>query len=358
MASPELLYQRANYQRRIGHNKFLQTMLSMNQEQIQLIYDVIYRLQHQINIPFYIFIEGSGGSGKSHLISALHYYCSCLLPNLIQSPNADEIVVLKVAPTGVAAVNIEGATIHSAFHIPITNSEPNFYANNLRRHREHLLSVKLLIIDEISAVSDILFSDIDNILRELHDPVKPFGGISVIIIGDLYQLPPVRAAMICEPRSTCPDLWQLFTRYPLTLNMRQREDPTFFNVLQELRVGALSDQSHQYLQQRLLSLQQLQEIRNLPPNLSNTNEIAYTNQLVTEINRDFLQQQNITNTSHFLAQDNINGVPSATQEAIQQQLPHLLYSNTRNLLYDLPLIVSVNKTDLFPHKLFFSFAQF
>ena len=336
---PQVIYQRANYIRRIGLQKFYETMLSLNEEQKELIYDIVYRLQHQVDIPFYIFIEGSGGAGKSHLISALNYYCSCLLPNLTTSPISEEIVVLKVAPTGVAAVNIEGATFHSAFQISFT---ARYSSNNSHRYRQQLLSVKLLIIDEISAVSDNLFADIDNILREIHDPVKPFGGISVIIIGDLYQLSPPRGTMICDPNSICPDLWQLFTRYALILNMRQREDPIFYQVLQELRLGTLSTRSKRYLEQRTVDTQHLLEIRSLPENRNNTNEIAYTNQLVTDINRSFLQNQNAINTSHSIAQDNISGVPPEAEEAIRLQLPNLLPTNTGGLLYDLPLIVSGN----------------
>ena len=135
--------------------------------------------------------------------------------------------------------------------------------------------------------------------------------------------------------------------------MRQREDPTFFAVLQELRLGTLSDISKTYLQVRLVDPQHLQQTRSLTPILSNTNEIAYTNQLVTDINRDFIQQQNAANTSHFFAQDNVNRVPPAAEEAIHQQLPNLLPSTTRGLLYDLPLIVSANRKSLFYNQLYF-----
>ena len=212
-------------------------MLDLNPEQRELVLDLSYRLQHKIETPFHIFIENSGGSGKSQLIPALYYYCSYLINHLPISSISDDNIVLKVAPTGVAAVNVEGATIHTAFHIPITTTSTavitrrHYYANNFNRHRQHLLAVQLLIIDEISAVSDILFSEIDNILRELHNPIQPFGGISVIIIGDLYQLPPPSGRMIYETGSICPDLWQLFTRYYLIINMRQETVPDFFNVL-------------------------------------------------------------------------------------------------------------------------------
>ena len=58
--------------------------------------------------------------------------------------------------------------------------------------------------------------------------------------------------MVCSANSICPDLWALFSRYKLIINMRQQQDPQFFEVLQELRVGLLSDSSRAYLEQRVL----------------------------------------------------------------------------------------------------------
>ena len=84
------------------------------------------RLQNDIHNSFHIFIEGSGGSGKSYLLSALYHYCTYVLNSSITAPTADDIAILKIAPTGIAAVNINGTTIHSAFNIPITNSQRTY----------------------------------------------------------------------------------------------------------------------------------------------------------------------------------------------------------------------------------------
>lgn len=104
---------------------------------------------------------------------------------------------MVVAPTGVAAINAKGLTIHSFFQLPITllshqNSE---FLNAIRfsAEKKRLLNeIELLIIDEISMVRADLLDAIDKLLRKLKNEVSlPFGGIQVLYIGDLYQLSPI-----------------------------------------------------------------------------------------------------------------------------------------------------------------------
>lgn len=126
-----------------------------------------------------VFITGRAGTGKSTLLT---YF---------QSTTKKKVVVL--APTGVAALNVKGQTVHSFFHF-----RPNVTADGIRRrpykNESNNIYKKLdaIVIDEISMVRADLLDCVDRFLR-LNGPIesKPFGGIQMVFIGDLYQLPPV-----------------------------------------------------------------------------------------------------------------------------------------------------------------------
>lgn len=123
-----------------------------------------------------LFVTGRAGTGKSTLLRALR--------NAI----ADELVV--VAPTGLAAVNVGGQTIHSFFGLP-----PRLIrSDDIRRSRNGTVMRKLafLVIDEVSMVRSDLMWAIDQSLRiNRGRPREPFGGVRLLLFGDLHQLPPV-----------------------------------------------------------------------------------------------------------------------------------------------------------------------
>ena len=125
----------------------------------------------------HLFITGKAGTGKSTL---LRYFC--------QHTKKQPIIL---APTGVAAVNISGQTIHSFFGF-----KPDTTVNNVLRikplQRDLYKQIQTIVIDEISMVRADIIDCIDIFLRR-YGPKKqaPFGGVQMIFIGDLYQLPPV-----------------------------------------------------------------------------------------------------------------------------------------------------------------------
>ena len=123
-----------------------------------------------------VFITGKAGTGKS---TFLHY---------LRETTSKATVVL--APTGVAALNVGGQTIHSFFHFPPTLIEPN----SIRRRKNTKLFEKLqtLIIDEVSMVRADVMDGIDTALRiQRGNMTAPFGGVQVVLCGDLFQLPPI-----------------------------------------------------------------------------------------------------------------------------------------------------------------------
>ncbi len=121
------------------------------------------------------FITGKAGTGKSTLLQ------------LIRNTSKKRIAI--VAPTGVAALNVKGQTIHSFFKFP-----PKFLdARDIVKVRDYRLyqNIDCLIIDEISMVRSDMFDNIDAFLRKNRGNDDFFGGVQVVVFGDLFQLPPV-----------------------------------------------------------------------------------------------------------------------------------------------------------------------
>lgn len=125
-----------------------------------------------------VFITGKAGTGKSTLLS----YCCEQLPKAFA----------VLAPTGVAALNVGGETIHSFFRFqPGITMEEARKKGSKARNNELYTKTKTIIIDEISMVRADLLDCVDVFLKAACVLNKPFGGIQMIFIGDLYQLPPV-----------------------------------------------------------------------------------------------------------------------------------------------------------------------
>ncbi len=143
-----------------------------------------------------IFLTGKAGTGKT-----------TLLREIIQTTHKNTVVV---APTGIAALNAGGVTIHSMFQLPFggfipDNSSPHFSENTkfetkatLRRHfkmsglkKAVIRNMELLIIDEVSMLRADLLDAMDFMMQTVRKKSSPFGGVQVLFIGDLLQLPPV-----------------------------------------------------------------------------------------------------------------------------------------------------------------------
>ena len=143
-----------------------------------------------------VFLTGKAGTGKT-----------TLLKEIIKSTHKNTVVV---APTGIAALNAGGVTIHSMFQLPFggfipDNSSPQFTESSkfetkatLRRHfrmsglkKAVIQNMELLIIDEVSMLRSDLMDAMDFMLQSVRRKSLPFGGVQVLFIGDLLQLPPV-----------------------------------------------------------------------------------------------------------------------------------------------------------------------
>lgn len=139
------------------------------------------------NTGTHLFLTGKAGTGKTTFLKQLKE----------QTPK--RMVVL--APTGIAAINAGGVTIHSFFQLPFAPYVPDssFSTNNKASYRFRfgkekiniMRSMDLLVIDEISMVRADLLDAVDDVLRRYRDHRKPFGGVQLLMIGDVQQLAPV-----------------------------------------------------------------------------------------------------------------------------------------------------------------------
>ena len=131
-----------------------------------------------------VFLTGKAGTGKTTFLKK------------IRELSPKRMVV--VAPTGVAAINAQGVTIHSFFQLPIgvhlpgmQRQEGNNYYQFSKEKKNIFRTLDLLVIDEISMVRADLLDAIDGVLRTYRDRTQPFGGVQLLLIGDLQQLAPV-----------------------------------------------------------------------------------------------------------------------------------------------------------------------
>ncbi len=137
--------------------------------------DFKYALEQMEHTSRHFFVTGRAGTGKSTLLK------------LFRRTTKKRVVVL--APTGIAAVNVKGQTIHSFFGFP-AHLHINKHIKK-RRNRKLFTSLDAIIIDEVSMVRADLLDAIDLFLRVNRGNGMPFGGVQMIFFGDLFQLPPV-----------------------------------------------------------------------------------------------------------------------------------------------------------------------
>ena len=197
---------------------------------------------------FYIFLSGGGGVGKSFLTNTLTQY----LKRVLRYPGQlidKQPSVLVTASTGKAAVGINGITLHSAFRLPIKTMGKCFQYKKpkdeiIHDMRNRYKYLKVLMIDEISMVGCQTFQHLDLAMQLIMSNSAPFGGVSVIAIGDLLQLPPVnqQGVYMCPKKGTYESfqgsIWQnLFYLHELTEIVRQSSDPEFAELLSRLREG-------------------------------------------------------------------------------------------------------------------------
>ncbi|KKF95469.1 DNA repair and recombination protein pif1 mitochondrial [Ceratocystis platani] len=190
-----------------------------------------------------VFFTGPAGTGKSVLMRSI-------IKDLRKKWARDPEKLAVTASTGLAACNIGGITLHSFAGIGIGKDAVDVLTKKVRRNpkaKNRWIKTKCLVIDEISMVDGDLFDKLDMIARKIRNNAKPWGGIQLVLTGDFFQLPPVpdsqnRMAKFSFEAAT----WATSVQHTIGLTQvfRQR-DPEFAGMLNEMRLGRISDQSVQ-----------------------------------------------------------------------------------------------------------------
>lgn len=217
----------------------LNLLRSLNEKQRDVFYQVrqwcLQKVKGNNPKSFHVFITGGAGTGKSHLIKAINYEATRLLLQVASAP--DKVSVLLTAPTGIAAFNLGAGTIHNTFSIGIDVKPPHqpLGEEKVNTLRASFSDLQILVIDEISMVDHNLLAYFHGRLRQIKQTGDHslFGKVSVIAVGDFFQLSPVKGKPLYL-ENTPVDLWNCnFCVAELTSIVRQ-QDTTFAEVLNRL----------------------------------------------------------------------------------------------------------------------------
>ncbi len=211
-------------------------------------------MEFAVNTDRDIFITGKAGTGKT---TFLHKF---------REETAKQVAI--VAPTGVAAINAGGTTIHSFFQLPFIPFAPTPEGRSSlisrikmnKRRRSVIRELEVLVIDEISMVRADVLDAIDAVLRSIRNRrEEPFGGVQMIFIGDMHQLSPVAKTDEWSIISDYYDSVYFFSshviqKYPPTYiefdRIFRQSDNQFINVLNEVRNNSLSSEGISLLKSR------------------------------------------------------------------------------------------------------------
>ena len=226
----------------------------MSQEHVNPELDLAWQFVERTGVN--VFLTGKAGTGKTTFLRRLKE----------RSPKR----MVVVAPTGVAAINAGGVTIHSFFQFPLAPYIPNtsFRGSDEKyrfsKEKKNIIrTLDLLVIDEISMVRADLLDQIDAVLRLHKDKHRPFGGVQLLMIGDLSQLAPVvkesEWALLREHYATPyffgSQALQQTQHVTIELSHVYRQtDHTFINILNEVRENRLSAESLALLNDRCISV--------------------------------------------------------------------------------------------------------
>ncbi len=208
-----------------------------------------------------IFLTGKAGTGKTTFLN-----------DFVNKTRKKYIVV---APTGIAAINAGGVTIHSMFGLPLrtflptTDRVDSNIANNIADLMHHfkyrkdklklLREIEMIIIDEVSMLRADVLDMMDFSLRHVRRNQQKFGGVQMLFIGDLYQLPPVvRDEYVLKQYYNSPFFFDSYALKELPLitleltTVYRQKDEKFLDILNEIRDGEIGDIDFDALNERYI----------------------------------------------------------------------------------------------------------
>lgn len=253
---------------------------SDNNQELQLAWQIIEQTDTNL------FLTGKAGTGKTTFLRKL------------KENSPKRMIVL--APTGIAAINARGVTIHSFFQLPLAPYVPDSTFNSqqqqhykLRKQKIDIIrSLDLLVIDEISMVRADLLDAVDAVLRQYRHNDAPFGGVQMLMIGDLQQLSPVVKEDELQMLSQYYDTMYFFGSHALqqteyaTVELKtvyRQSDKHFLDILNKVRENQMDLQTLQELNKRYI------------PNFNPSSDVNYIrltthNHQAQQINNDRLEQ--------------------------------------------------------------------
>ena len=237
-----------------------------------------------------VIVSGGAGTGKSHTINVLEQTVERILRKAGDELNCPYI--LKAAPTGVAAANISGTTLHSALSFSFGSNYESLSDKKRDLKRNELKNLQFLIVDEISMIDADMLYKLHLRLGEIKlKPHELFGGVAVFLFGDLLQLRPVRSNYIFEhPKNhrftftfLNDSIWKKFKPVILKTNHRQGENKAYAEILNRIRIGNILKSDLQALRERVI-----ESCYNQIPN--DVLFVTSTNAIVNEFNSYCLQK--------------------------------------------------------------------
>lgn len=184
-----------------------------------------------------IFITGPGGNGKSYFIQKVYKHAI-----------KNNMNIAVTAMTGCAALllNCNAKTVHSWGNIGLGNESPEKLVDKIKKYKKLNIWLKtdILVIDEVSMLSDELFELLNNVSKIIRRNDSYFGNMQLIFSGDFHQLPPIQKKFCFES-----PLWKEVFKNEIIFkqNFRQKGDTTYQNILNEIRNGTLSQESKDIL---------------------------------------------------------------------------------------------------------------
>ena len=209
-------------------------------------------------IPPKVMVHGGAGSGKSTVINILKQWVHLNLQKPGDDPDSPYVIVC--APTGTAAANIRGQTLHSAFGFSFSNDFFSLSDKVRDKRRKTLENLKLIIIDEVSMVKADQLFQLDLRLREVTQKQdRIFGDVSIFAFGDMMQLKPCKGRYIFqEPINQDYHLafslgihWPAFEVITLEVNHRQGDDFLYADMLNRIRIGKQTEEDVHKLMERV-----------------------------------------------------------------------------------------------------------
>ena len=203
-------------------------------------------------------VYGGAGTGKSTLIRIIAKWTESTL-RCDDDRHPDQPFILLTAPTGTATKNIDGLTLHSAFNMPFGNTFKSLGDKKRDQKRNELSRLKIRIVDEFSMVKADMLYQLNLRLKEIKQNDKDFGGVAVILFGDLMQLRPVQARYIFQkPKDNkfalsflVRSLWKQFDIVKLQQNHRQGKDGVYADILNRIRFANHTENDMELLRARV-----------------------------------------------------------------------------------------------------------